>query len=199
MRLPTAPPARRAHRLALLLLAGLLVGAGTPPPPRRPAADTPRTAITWHWSAPALGFVPADSRSERRQQPGTSCQYDPGGLTLPLTLQVALSLPDGAHVTFLELGGRDADAGADMELTFVEAEATGAVRFSAPVRSSGAPGASTWGVPLDRVIDNFQYTYALVWQADGAGPGLQLCGAFVDYDIPSRSVLLPWQSYHRPP
>jgi hypothetical protein len=196
--------ARLTHPVRLALLASLFIGAlltiddgvvsgGAPPSsPGRAPSGTMATAL--HWSTPGTSFGATSSGQVWDINYLQDCVYSPvmGGGSL--WMERGLELPDGAHISRVELSAVDADATSNSALWLVVRDLNLNVADSYRVMSAGSPGTSVWGIDVDITVDNYNYLYTLAWDNYGVtGTNIALCGVIVTYDMPS-STFLPYAS-----
>ena len=198
--------------LRLLLICGLLLLAGqagqgrnaeaaiaqstreSAVEPVRAAAARTGTRPGWvtrYWSAAGAGFRPDLGTPEV----AGGCLLSSGPA---LEGRIALSLPQGAHVTYLSLNGQDPNAEADMVVTFRQTSLMdGAATYSQEVWTYGALGWGSWGNALDHTIDYSSGAYTLLLSMSGTNAtGLRFCSTVIEYEVPITNALLPVDLYN---
>lgn len=200
---------QESHRLAVFLLlavalvvAGSAVAApGTPTSPgmreRANGAETPGT-VTRYWSAPG-GSLRAMDSNQVWASLATNCLYEPAGGS-GLWASRGLELPDGAHISRIEMTGIDNNPSFNMAATLMVSDLFGAVVYSPGVQSAGSsPSGAIWGTNVDVDVDNYNFVYGIDWTDNGAtGTSMLLCGLVVTYEVPVTSALLPLHLRNQP-
>ena len=174
----------------LILDDGVVSGGAPPSSPGRSSSGT--TAAARHWSTPGTSFVASSSTQAWEINSGQHCVYAPVAGGGSLWMERGLELPDGAHISRIELSAVDADATFGSALWLDVRDLSGNVVNSYSLQSEGAPGTSLWGTDVDVTLDNYNRFYTLAWFNNGvAGTNIALCGVIVTYELPTTSVFMP--------
>lgn len=168
-------------------------GSGAPPELHakraRPAPAFGTVGTTYKQFA-ALAFVPIDS-TEVYSYPyppysGQVLRTVTSGTIIPFAAN--LDLPDGAHVTYLELDGCDNTGGSGwVQGTLVASDPRGNVSYAAPFLASDGSGCTYWGEDIsgaNLTIDNYADHYWLLgYVASSGGFQTGLSGMVVGYQL----------------
>lgn len=160
------------------------------PPKSRPLAPDFGTVGTTYKQYSAMAFVSIDS-SQNYSYPyppydGQVLRTTTSGTIIPFA--VNLDLPQGAHVTYLELDGCDNTGGSGwVQGSLVAAGFTGNVSYAAPFLASDGSGCNYWSEDISSanvVIDNFLNHYWLLGYVAASGSfNIGLAGMIVGYQL----------------